>query len=192
MSFAMAEKAGAAKTPEKIGEKPVQIAQATAEKAAAPAEKPPAGQYKIGVVNRKSVLRGYKKVEDEYKKLESEVKTRQEEIDKLSKKIEAAKDAYDKEKDKLSPEERAEREAAIQNDYRQYQAQLQTQQGEIDSKERLLMKKVLTEIDDAVSKIGARENYHIIFEGSSSAGAIYYVPAIDISQQVVDLLNSKL
>jgi Skp family chaperone for outer membrane proteins len=160
--------------------------------AAAPASTTPSGQYKIGVVNRKVVMEGYKKVKGEYEKLQAEVAERQKEIDKLSEKIQGEKEAYEKEKDSLTPAERAERENTIQSEYRQYQAELQTQQADIDSKERLMMKKFFAEIDEVIQKIGAEQGYHLILDGSGrTSAAIYFSPTIDISQKVVDALNSK-
>ncbi len=148
--------------------------------------------YKIGVVDRNKVLKAYKKVETEYKKLEAQVTQQQQGIDELSKKIESAKAAYDKDKEKLSPEQRTEREAAIQSDYRKYQAELQTKQADIDSQERLLMKRVTDEIDAAVTEVGNKEGYYLILDGNPrSGGAIFYSPTIDMSQKVIDLLNSK-
>jgi len=151
----------------------------------------PSSTLKIGVVNRKKVLEGYKKVKQEYDALQKEVETRQKDIDKLSERIQSAKDQYKAEKEKLSPEERSSREASIQSDYRQYRAQLETQQADIDSKERLLMRGVLTDIDEAVAQIGASEGYYLIFDGSKGSDTIYFSTTIDISQKVVDLLNSK-
>lgn len=149
------------------------------------------GQYKIGVFDRKVVMEGYKKVEVEYNKLQEEVDERQKEIDKLSAQINKAKEDYEEIKDSLSTEERAEREAEIQNNYREYQSKLQTQQAEIDTKERLLMKKVFSEIDKAVEKIGNEQGYHLILEGGAARTAVvWHSPTIDISQKVVEVLNS--
>jgi len=148
------------------------------------------GQYKIGVINRKQILEGYKKVKAEYEKLQAEVEKRQASIDELSKKIDDAKKAYEAEKEKLSPAERAEKETAIQNDYRDYQAKLASNQADIDTKEKTLMKAVFEEFDKAVEKIGANEGYHIILEGGGRTGAVYFSTTVDISQKVVDALNS--
>lgn len=148
------------------------------------------GQYKIGVINRKLILDGYKKVKAEYEKLQAEVEKRQAGIDEMSKRINAAKDAYEAEKEKLSPADRAEKETAIQNDYRDYQAKLASNQADIDTKEKTLMKTVFEEIDAAVDKVGAGEGYHIILEGGGRTGAVYFSPTVDISQKIVDALNS--
>ncbi|MCX5758999.1 MAG: OmpH family outer membrane protein [Candidatus Hydrogenedentes bacterium] len=117
------------------------------------------GDYKIGVINRKVIMDGYKKVKAEYETLGAEVKSRQSKIDEISTKIENAKKAYEAAKDKLSAAERAERETAIQNDYRDYQAKLASNQADIDTKEKTMMKTVFAEIDEVVDRIGADESY---------------------------------
>ncbi len=150
------------------------------------------GQYKIGVINRKLILDGYKKVKAEYAKLQGEVESRQSKIDELSKKIDDAKKTYEAEKDKLAPADRAEKETAIQNDYRDYQTKLASNQADIDTKEKTMMKAVFAEIDEVVNKIGEDEGYHIILEGGGRTGAVYFSPTIDISQKIVDALNSKM
>jgi Skp family chaperone for outer membrane proteins len=161
--------------------------------AAASANTTPSGQYKIAVVNRKVVMEGYKKVKGEYDKLQAEVEERQKPIDKLSDKIQGERDAYEKEKDSLTPTERAERENTIQSEFRQYQAELQRQQADIDSKERLMMKKFFAEMDEVIQKISAEQGYHLILDGSGGRmpAVIYFSPTIDISQKVVDALNGK-
>ena len=168
-------------------------AQAGSEDKAEPAVSTPksSGGYKIGVFDRKKVLDGYNKVKNEYEGLQEEVERRQVDIDKLSDKIQAAKDKYQEEKESLSAGERAEREAEIQAEYRQYQAMLQTQQAEIDDKERLLMKRVFSEINEAVAKVGSQGNYHLILEGNSRSGVVYYSTTLDVTGQVVDELNKN-
>lgn len=151
---------------------------------------PAAGQYKIGVVNRKKVLEGYNKVKAEYERLKKEMEDLQKPIDALSTKINGMKEAYDKEKDKLSPEVRSERELEVQKMFSEYQSTLKTNQDLLDAKERQLMKNVLTEVDTAVSKLADKEGYHLILEGSGHATAIYYSPTIDVTPKVVEILNS--
>jgi len=148
-----------------------------------------AGGYKIGVINRKSIVKAYAKVAVEYRKLEDEVKSRQVKIDELSNKITKMKDEYEKDKKNMSPAERAEREAAVQSEFAKYRSELQTNQAEIDAKENALMRTVMTEIDDAVKKVGDDGKYHLVLDGSTAAGAVYYSPTVDVSQQVIDKLN---
>ena len=149
-------------------------------------------QYRIGVVNRKQVLDKYAKVKDEYKKLQAKVDAEQGDIDKLSKKIEDMKKEYDDQKGSMTPEQKATKEADVQKEYGEYKSLLDKKQREIDADEQLLMRTVLSEIDQVVSKIATEQGFHLVLEGSSSrGGVIFYSPTIDITQRVVDALNSK-
>ncbi len=148
-------------------------------------------QYRIGVVNRKQVLDKYNKVKDEYKKLQAKVDGEQGDIDKLSKKIEGMKTDYDAQKGTMTPEQRATKEADVQKEYGEYKSLLDKKQREIDADEQLLMRTVLSEIDQVVSKIATDQGFHLVLEGSGRSGVIFYSPTIDITQRVVDALNSK-
>jgi len=148
-------------------------------------------QFKIGIVDRRAVLQGYDKVSDERKKLEAEVEAENKEIDKMAAELDEAKKKYDDEKDALSATQREEREMAIQNQFMEYQTKLQTEQAKVDSRERQLMKRFFSDIDNAVQKIGDAENYHLIIDGSKGSSTLYYAPAIDLSQKVVDYLNAN-
>lgn len=151
----------------------------------------PVSQYKIGIVDRRAVLQGYNKVAEERKQLEDEVDAENKEIDKMAAELDAAKKKYDEEKDSLSSTEREEREMAIQNQFMEYQTKLQTEQAKVDSRERQLMKRFFGDIDSAVQKIGDKENYHLIIDGSKGSSTLFYAPAIDLSQKVVDYLNAN-
>lgn len=148
-------------------------------------------QYKIGIVDRRAVLQSYNKVTAERKKLESDVETENKEIDKLSADLQTAKETYDKQRDSLSSTEREEREMALQKQLMEYQTKVQTKQAEVDDRERRLMKRFFTDIDDAVQKMGDAENYHLIIDGSKGTSTLFYAPAIDISQKVIDYLNAN-
>jgi outer membrane protein len=160
--------------------------------AAVPAAVPAAaGQYRIGVVSRQQVLKKYNKVKAEYEKLQGKVKTEQTDIDKLSDKIEGMKKDYEAQKETMTPEDRATKEAAVQKEYSQYRNMLATKQQEIDTEEQLLVRTVMAEVDQVVSKIATEQGFHLVLEGSSRSGVLYYSPTIDITQRVVDALNSK-
>jgi len=146
------------------------------------------GQYKIGIVDQKEVLAKYKKVKEQYDKLQAEVTAKQDKIDAVSEQIQKAKDDYEANKAKMSLDEQRTKEGAIQSQFLDYQAELRKQQSEIDTKERILMEGVVTEIKAVVDEIGGAEGYHLIL---ASKDTLYYTPTIDITQKVIDKLNSK-
>jgi len=176
-----------ANAPETSAASPTEAAPSAVD-AAVPAA---AGQYRIGVVSRQQVLKKYNKVKAEYEKLQGKVKTEQTEIDKLSDKIEGMKKDYEAQKETMTQEDRATKEAEVQKEYSQYRNMLATKQQEIDTEEQLLVRTVMAEVDQVVSKIATEQGFHLVLEGSSRSGVLYYSPTIDITQRVVDALNSK-
>lgn len=158
----------------------------------ATASSAPSGQYRIGVISRKDVLGKYNKVKAEYEKLKTKVDSEQTGIDTLSKKIEGMKEAYEKDKGTMAPDQRAEKEAEIQKEYSQYRSMLDQKQREIDTEEQRLMKTAVAEIDQVVAKIAEAGGYHLVLEGGNRGGGVlYYSTTLDITQQVVDALNAK-
>ncbi len=148
-------------------------------------------QYKIGIVDRRAVLQGWNKVKAEREKLESDVDKENKEIDKMAADLQSAKETYDKEKDTLSATVREEREMALNKQLMDYQTKLQTKQAEVDERERRLMKRFFGDIDDAVQKIGEADNYHLIIDGSKGSSTLFFAPAMEMSQKVIDYLNAN-
>ncbi|MCH7911346.1 MAG: hypothetical protein IIB38_17245, partial [Candidatus Hydrogenedentes bacterium] len=84
---------------------------------------PALGQYKIGVVNVKRVFDAYQKQKDEYALLQSTRDEKQKKIDELSATIEKNKERYEKERDSMDEEARAELEDRIESDYSLYKSE---------------------------------------------------------------------
>ena len=186
---AKAKPAASAETP-KAAPAGTKAAEAAASAVPAPSASGSGIQYRIGVVNRKQVLDKYNKVKDEYKKLQAKVDDEQKAITELSDKIEGMKKEYDDQKGSMTPEQRATKEADVQKEYGEYKSLLDKKQRVIDADEQLLMRTVLSEIDQVVSKIATEQGFHLVLEGSGRS-VIFYSPTIDITQRVVDALNSK-
>jgi Skp family chaperone for outer membrane proteins len=179
------------------------VGQGYAQDAAAPAgdvtaaAKVAPGSYKIGIVSRKDVFDKYNKTKTEYARLETEVKDLQKGIDDLSTKIEAAKKEYEAKKDSMSESERNDLEGKIKLDFQRYKSEFKAHQELVDGKEMTIVKKLFEEIDAAISKIGAEGGYHLVLDGSPAAApsginsVLYFSTTLDITQKVVDLLNSQ-
>ena len=90
----------------------------------------------------------------------------------------------------MAPEQRANKEADIQKEYGEYKSLLDKKQRAIDADEQLLMRTVFSEIDKVVSKIATEQGYHLVLEGGGRS-VVFYTPTIDITQKVIDALNSK-
>ncbi len=149
-----------------------------------------AAQYKIGIVDRRSVVKGYNKITAERDKLTADVEKENEENERLMAELEKLKEEYNKVKDTLSTEEREDRELALNKKLMEYQSRFESKQAEVTDRENRLLKRCVSDIDEAVQKIGDAENYHLIIDGSKGSSTLFFAPALDISQKVIDHLNA--
>lgn len=172
---------------------------AAAAVADAPVGKAPAASgseskaYKIGVVNRKEVFDAYTKTKTEYETLQQEVDGRQKKVDALSTQIDDQKKEYDGKKDSMTETERDEFKAKVESDYRQYRGELDRMQRDIDSMELRVVKKLFGDIDRAIARVGAEGGYHLVLDGTpkdTPGSVIYYSPTLNMTQKVIDYINS--
>jgi Skp family chaperone for outer membrane proteins len=127
------------------------------ENAAAVSEKaPPDAVGRMGVYDKGLILKSWKKVKESYAKLQAEVNEKQKGIDKLSLRMEKEKTDYDKAKPGLSSAERDAREAKIASMYQDYKATLAKEQADIDTKEQVLIKDRLAELEKVAAGVGAQ------------------------------------
>jgi len=174
-----------AQAPKKANAAPASESAGTAQ--ATPQATTSSGQYKIGVVVLREVFKSYDKVKKQYDELQADVKKQQDEIDVMSKRIEDAKTEYEKQKESMSQQDRVEREAAIQKEFREYTSELQKRQGDVDAREEAIFKGAMPDIKEAVAKVGAEQAYHLVLD---SKAVLYSSPTIDMTQKVIDVLNS--
>lgn len=165
----------------------------------APADESPTGQYRIGVVNVKEVFDSYNKQIDKYDELRKKKDELQKPIDELSAKITKDKDRYDQEKESMSDEERRALEEKIENALSEYRTEFQRAQDDIDRQEKRLVRDLFDDIYLAIQEVGAKYNYHLIFESGESApalpgragGLLYHSTTLNMTQRVIEHLNAK-
>ena len=150
-------------------------------------------QFKIGVVDLKEVFDNYDKQKKLYNKLKAERDKLQEPIDKLSTKIETDKARY-KDESKTMPEaERIALKERIEADFSEYQLKIKQSQEKIDRREKAIFTEIIAEIQKSVEVVGAKENYHLIFDGGKSRtnSLLYYSTHLNMTQKVIEYLNSN-
>ena len=152
-------------------------------------------QFKIGVVDLKKVFDQYDKQKQLYIDLKTERDTLQKPIDELSKSIEANKTKYDKGKEdkSISEADLVVLKEKIEADYSEYQLKIRQSQEKIDRREKAIFEEIIVEIKKSVEEIGAKENYHLVFDGGKSRtnSLLYYSTTLNMTQKIIDHLNSK-
>jgi Skp family chaperone for outer membrane proteins len=151
-------------------------------------------QHKIGVVNLKKVFDDYDKQKEMYAQLKAAKDEAQEPINELSATIEADRKRYEENKDTMTNDEKRDLEELVESNYSLYKSEFQRAQNEIDRKEKKILEELFEDIQKAVEEVGARENYHLIFEGDNQgrpSGVLYFSTTLNMTQKVVEYLNTK-
>jgi Skp family chaperone for outer membrane proteins len=150
-------------------------------------------QYKIGVVDLKKVFDGYEKQAKLYEDLKVERDTLQKPIDALSKSIEVDREKYEKEGKDMPEADRIALKEKIETNFSEYQLKLKQSQEKIDRKEKSIFEEIIMEIQKSVEEVGAKENYHLIFDGAKGRNnsLLYSSTTLNMTQKVIDHLNSK-
>lgn len=157
-------------------------------------------EFKIGVVNTKKVFDNYEKQKLEYEKLRKAKDKAQKPIDELSDQITMDKEHYDAEKDKMDDDERLALEEKIQAALTRYRADFERAQEDINRQENKLLRDVLKDIHLAIQEVGAKYNYHLIFESAPdnasslaarTGGLLYSSTTVNMTQRVIDHLNEQ-
>jgi len=151
------------------------------------------GQHKIGVVNLKEVFDNYDEQKKSYENLKTERDKAQKPIDDLSTKITSDKERYESGADSMAEDERRKLKEKIESDFSKYQAEFQRLQKDIDRKEKNMLEGLFANIQEAIEEVGAKENYHMIFEGGKNTrnGLLYFSTTLNMTQKVIDHLNAK-
>lgn len=148
--------------------------------------------YKIGIVDVQKVMDNYNKRAVEVQKLEGEVSKKKDEIEKLRATFEAELKQFQEDRTEMTPDERADREAELDSRALAVDSAIRQAEASLERQRRRLKAALITDIVDAVNKIGDQENYHLILEADPEkrTGVLYHTSTIDMTSKVIDRLNS--
>lgn len=151
------------------------------------------GEFRIGVVDLEAVFENYDKQKERYAGLVKEKDKLQGPLTELAEKIEKDKERYDNGKDSMSESELKALEDQVQSDFSRYKAEVQRSQEEIDRQEKRIVEELIQDIQLAVEEVGAKEKYHLIFDGAKNAknNLLYFDTTMNMTPKVIAHLNSK-
>lgn len=149
--------------------------------------------FRIGVVDLEAVFENYDKQKERYAELVKEKDKLQAPLSKLADEIEANKKRYNDEQEKMSEADRNALRDKVESDYSTYKAEMQRSQEEIDRQEKRIVEELIKDIQIAVEEVGAKEKYHLIFDGAKNAknNLLYYDTTMNMTSKVVAHLNTK-
>ena len=148
-------------------------------------------EVKIGYLNVDKILSELDEVRQVYIELEKEQRKIEVEYQSLQFELDSLFRNYEQQKMLMSEERRKKTEGSIQNkqaELERFQIEKVGPQGEIYRIQEELMAPIYAKMDNAVSKVGAEDEYDYIFNVSSGQ-IVYALPLYDVTQKVIDELN---
>ena len=114
---------------------------------------------------------------------QSELASRQEELQKL-------KEDLEKQSILLSEDARAQKERDFQRKLKDFQRYAKDVEEELQQKDAFHTRHILEELQKIINDIGKKEGYTVILERTESS-VLYGDANVDITDQVIDIMNSK-
>lgn len=146
---------------------------------------------RIGVVDPERVLSETDIGKRAKESLNLFVKDRQALIELERKEIRRMEDELVAQRSILSPDARKEREAQLRRRMLEYQQKVTEMNKEVQEKQQELLSDFRKRIQRAVSRVAADQGLIIVIEKGRDSSTLYHDARLDISDQVIQLLNRE-
>lgn len=147
-----------------------------------------AEKTKIGYMDLQKALNESDAGKDAKITFNKRVEELQKVLDEKQVEIKKMQDDLEKQKGLLTSEARGEREKAYQQKIKDAQRFAKDSQEELQQKDAEMTKKILTDLREAIKKIGSDEGYTIILERGESS-VLYAAEGVDITDKVIKTYN---
>ncbi|MET0383180.1 MAG: OmpH family outer membrane protein [Burkholderiaceae bacterium] len=146
-----------------------------------------AQQLKVGYVNSERVLREAEPAKRAQQKLEAEFGKREKDLNDQNAALRAQADKLDKDSPTLSEAEKARRQRELVELDRDLQRKHREFQEDLTQRKNEELSSVAERANRAIKAIGDNEHYDVILQDQL---VIYFSSKVDITQKVIDALNS--
>ena len=146
-----------------------------------------AQELKIGYVNGERVLREAEPAKRAQAKLEAEFGKREKDLNDQNTALRAQADKLDKDSPTLSEAEKTRRQRELVELDRDLQRKHREFQEDLTQRKNEELSSVAERANRAIKAIGDSEHYDVILQDQL---VIYFSPKVDITQKVIDALNS--
>lgn len=144
---------------------------------------------KIGVVNTEKILRESQPALAAHKKIDQEFLPRDAEIKEMAEQARVMQERLEKKGAVMSEADRLELERELANLSRTYQRAQRQMREDLTARQNEEYGVILNLIDNAIQQIAEKERYDLILQLQDS---VYRSQRIDITDQVIEVLNSRI
>ena len=143
---------------------------------------------KIGYVNSERVLREAEPAKRAQAKLEAEFGKREKDLNDQNASLRAQAEKLDKDSPTLSEAEKTRRQRELVELDRDLQRKHREFQEDLNNRKNEELSSVAERANRAIKAIGDNEHYDVILQDQL---VIYFSPKVDITQKVIDALNTS-
>ena len=150
-----------------------------------------ANEQKLVYIDSNKLLAEYQGMKDAQAEFQKKSLTWQANIDTLMVEVQRSIMDYEKESPKMTTKEKELSRELIKTKQKQladYQRAIQEQSAQKDQE---MTQQVLVKVNTFLSEYGRSKDYNIIFGATSAGNIIYAEEAMDITDEVLELLNSQ-
>ena len=155
-----------------------------------------AAELKVATISLQDVLGKSKVGMDAQQQLEGKVQEFQEKFSKEQEELEKLGADIEKKRSVWSREVQEEKERDYQMKMREFKLKTDDAQFELKQLEKKLMEPILKDLHEIIAEYGKKENLTMIFENTrkglqSRTGLLYAADSIDISEEILKLLDAR-
>lgn len=142
----------------------------------------------IAYVDSSALLDKYQGMIDARTEYQKKAASWEANIDTLESEVKAAIMDYEKEASKMSTKEKELSQELIRTKQRQFRDYQEAIQQQAQQEDQAMTQRVLDKVNVFITDFGKRNNYKIIF-GTTNGNIVYAEDGLDITDEVVELLN---
>ncbi|WP_424492807.1 OmpH family outer membrane protein [Salinimicrobium sp. GXAS 041] len=148
-------------------------------------------EQKTAYVDTTTLIQEY----SEMKEVEAEFTTRSDEMkrqfDSVARGFQQEVQAYQQEMDNMSQTQRQETESRLMQTQQRLQQQQQQMGGALREESDAVIDSIVTKVKDYVKEYGEENDYTYIFGSNESANIMYAEEGLDITDEILEKLNSE-
>ena len=148
-------------------------------------------ELRIGYVDSNMIMNSFEEVRQVQVDLEKEQRRLESEMNDLIASLDSLKQDYERQRLLMSETRRKDKEnelRVLEQKIQQFQMEKFGPEGEIYRKQNLLLKPVLTKIDDAIKVVGSEQGYDFILDAMSGA-LLYALDSHNLTEDVLEQLS---
>ena len=149
------------------------------------------GQSKMAYVNYEALIEDYEEAQEQQESIKDKQAMYTKELEDLQARFQAKVQEYYKSSKTMSASKRTELEGSLQQEQQAIQARQQQASDELQKENQENNDALTTKVDSVVSSYAKTNGYQIVFRSVGKSNIIYGDDTINITEEIVEILNAN-